>query len=170
LLGVLLHDIGKAQGSGHAAKGIPLVKALTRRLNLDPDDAAAVEFLVEHNLLFSHTAERRDIDDPKTVERLAGVVRYPAWLTMLYLLTCADIRAVGPGVWSAWRGALLAELFVKTRTRLAGRHPKPPRWRCASSRPWPTPATAGPPRRTSRRCRIATCARRRPSAWRRTSG
>jgi [protein-PII] uridylyltransferase len=127
LLGVLLHDIGKAQGSGHAAKGIPLVKALTRRLNLDPDDAAAVEFLVEHHLLFSHTAERRDIDDPKTVERLAGVVRYPAWLTMLYLLTCADIRAVGPGVWSAWRGALLAELFVKTRTRLAGRHPKPPR-------------------------------------------
>jgi [protein-PII] uridylyltransferase len=127
MLGILLHDIGKALGSGHAAKGVPLVKTLTRRLNLDPDDAAAVEFLVQHHLLFAHTAERRDIDDPKTVERLAAVVRFPAWLTMLYLLTCADIRAVGPGVWNPWRGALLRELYVRTRTRLAGRFPKPPR-------------------------------------------
>ncbi|MBI3454218.1 MAG: [protein-PII] uridylyltransferase [Candidatus Rokubacteria bacterium] len=127
MMGVLLHDVGKALGSGHAAKGVPLIKALARRLNLDPEDAATVEFLVEHHLLFAHVAERRDIEDPKTVERLASVVRFPAWLTMLYLLTRADVRAVGPGVWNAWRGALLGELFVRTRTRLAGRRPKPPR-------------------------------------------
>ena len=127
MLGLLLHDIGKAQGHGHAQKGVPLIKAVTRRLNLDPDDAAAVEFLVEQHLLFSHVAERRDLDDPKTVDRLAAVVRFPAWLTMLYLLTQADIRAVGPGVWNAWRGALLRELFGRTRARLAGGGPKPPR-------------------------------------------
>jgi [protein-PII] uridylyltransferase len=127
MMGVLLHDIGKALGPGHVAKGIPLIKAVTRRLNLDPDDAAAVEFLVQHHLVFAHGAERRDIDDPKTVERLAAIVRFPAWLTMLYLLTCADTRAVGPGVWNAWRGALFRELYVRTRTRLAGRYPKPPR-------------------------------------------
>jgi [protein-PII] uridylyltransferase len=127
MLGILLHDLGKALGANHAVKGVPLIRALTRRLNLDPDDRAAVEFLVEHHLVFSQTAERRDIDDPKTIERLAALVRYPAWLTMLYLLTVADIRAVGPGVWTPWRGALLRELFVQTRTRLAGRFPKPPR-------------------------------------------
>lgn len=127
MLGVLLHDLGKALGHGHVAKGVPLIRAVTRRLNLDLDDAAAVEFLVEHHLLLSHLAERRDLDDPKTVEHLAAVARFPAWLTMLYLLTWADIRAVGPGVWSAWRGALLRELYVRTRTRLAGRAPKPPR-------------------------------------------
>jgi [protein-PII] uridylyltransferase len=127
MLGILLHDIGKARGHGHAVKGVPLIKAVTRRLNLDPDDAALVEFLVEHHLLLSHVAERRDLDDPKTVERLAQAVRYPAWLTMLYLLTCVDIRAVGPGLANAWRGALLRELYMRTRTRLAGRAPKPPR-------------------------------------------
>ncbi|MGH7357982.1 MAG: ACT domain-containing protein, partial [Candidatus Rokuibacteriota bacterium] len=127
MLGILLHDIGKALGHGHAAKGVPLIKAVTRRLNLDADDAAAVEFLVEHHLLLSHLAERRDIDDPKTVEQLAAAARFPAWLTMLYLLTCADIRAVGAGVWNAWRGALLRGLYVRTRTRLAGRAPKAPR-------------------------------------------
>ncbi|MGH7318916.1 MAG: [protein-PII] uridylyltransferase [Candidatus Rokuibacteriota bacterium] len=127
MLGILLHDIGKAFGHGHVARGVPLVRAVTRRLNLDPDDAAAVEFLVEHHLLFSQVAERRDIDDPKTIERLAATVRFPAWLTMLYLLTCADVRAVGAGVWNPWRGALFRELFVRTRMRLAGRPPKPPR-------------------------------------------
>jgi [protein-PII] uridylyltransferase len=127
MMGILLHDVGKAQGPGHAEKGVPLIRAVTRRLNLDRDDAAAVEFLVEHHLLFSYMAERRDIDDPKTIERLAGVVRFPAWLTMLYLLTCADVRAVGPGLWTPWRGALLRELFVRTRFRLAGQPPKPPR-------------------------------------------
>jgi [protein-PII] uridylyltransferase len=127
MMGILLHDIGKALGPGHAEKGVPLIRAVTRRLNLDPDDAAAVEFLVEHHLLFSYMAERRDIDDPKTIERLAAVVRFPAWLTMLYLLTCADVRAVGPGLWTPWRGALLRELFVRTRFRLAGQPPKPPR-------------------------------------------
>jgi [protein-PII] uridylyltransferase len=106
---------------------VPLIRAVTRRLNLDADDAAAVEFLVAHHLLFSHTAERRDIDDPKTVEQLAATVRFPAWLTMLYLLTCADVRAVGPGVWNPWRGALFRELYVRTRMRLSGRPPKPPR-------------------------------------------
>lgn len=127
MMGLLLHDIGKAHGHGHVAKGVPLIRALTRRLNLDPEDAATVEFLVEHHLLLSHVAERRDIDDPKTVEQLAAQVRHPAWLTMLYLLTCADIRAVGPGVWTPWRGALLRELYARTRLRLTGRPPKPPR-------------------------------------------
>jgi [protein-PII] uridylyltransferase len=127
MLGILLHDVGKALGHGHVARGLPLIRAVTRRLNLDPDDAAAVEFLVEHHLAFSHMAERRDLDDPKTVERVAELVRYPAWLTMLYLLTCADIRAVAPGLLTPWRGALLRELYHRTRTRLAGRRPKPPR-------------------------------------------
>jgi [protein-PII] uridylyltransferase len=127
MLGILLHDVGKALGPGHVAKGVPLIRAVTRRLNLDPDDAAAVEFLVEQHLTLSFVAERRDLDDPKTIERLAEIVRFPAWLTMLYLLTCADIRAVGPGVWTAWRGALLRELYGRTLTRLAGQAPKPPR-------------------------------------------
>src|SRR5262245_41641238 len=51
MLGILLHDIDKALGSAHAVKGVQLVTALSRRLNLVVDDAATVEFLVEHHLL-----------------------------------------------------------------------------------------------------------------------
>src|SRR5439155_1109982 len=36
-------------------------------------------------------------------------------LQRLYVLTYADMRAVGPGVWNNWRDSLLAELFLRTR-------------------------------------------------------
>jgi [protein-PII] uridylyltransferase len=126
LLGMLLHDIGKAQGHGHVAKGIPLVRHLTRRLALPAADAAALEFLVAHHLTMSHTAQRRDLHDPKTVEDLAAAVRDPQWLGMLYLLTYADMRAVGPGVMTAWQAAMLLDLYSRTLARLTGGAPARP--------------------------------------------
>jgi [protein-PII] uridylyltransferase len=126
VLGMLLHDIGKARGHGHVAKGVPLIKELVRRLNLPPADAATLVFLVEHHLLLSHVAQRRDIDDPKTVESLAAAVQNPQWLRMLYLLTVADMRAVGPGVLTRWRAAILWELYCRTLAHLTGGTPEWP--------------------------------------------
>src|SRR6266851_2641452 len=54
MLGMLLHDIGKAKGHGHVAKGIPLVRELVVRMGLEPADGAVVEFLVAHHLTLSH--------------------------------------------------------------------------------------------------------------------
>ena len=128
MLGMLLHDIGKARGHGHAAKGIPLVQALTRRMGLPPADAGPVEFLVAHHLTMSHIAQRRDIDDPKTIADFAATVGDPQRLRMLYLLTYADMRAVGPGVLTPWQAAILHELYVRTLARLTGgREDKPNR-------------------------------------------
>jgi [protein-PII] uridylyltransferase len=120
MLGMLLHDIGKGKGHGHVAKGIPLIQALTARLGLPAEDADAVILLVAHHLTLSHTAQRRDIDDPKTVTSLAEVVGNPERLRMLYLLTFADMRAVGPGVMTGWMARILWELFTRTLARLTG--------------------------------------------------
>jgi len=120
MLGMLLHDIGKAQGHGHVAKGIPLVRALTARMGLDPADAGAVEFLVAHHLTMSHVAQRRDIDDPKTVADFAATAGDPQRLRMLYLLTYADMRAVGPGVLTPWQARILHELYARALARLTG--------------------------------------------------
>jgi len=128
MLGMLLHDIGKARGHGHVAKGIPLVQALTRRMGLSPADAGPVEFLVAHHLTMSHIAQRRDIDDPKTIADFAATVGDPQRLRMLYLLTYADMRAVGPGVLTPWQAAILHELYARTLARLTGgREDKPNR-------------------------------------------
>ena len=120
MLGMLLHYIGKAQGHGHVAKGIPLVRALTARMGLDPADAGAVEFLVAHHLTMSHVAQRRDIDDPKTVADFAATAGDPQRLRMLYLLTYADMRAVGPGVLTPWQARILHELYARALARLTG--------------------------------------------------
>ncbi len=120
MLGMLLHDIGKAKGHGHVAKGIPLVQGLTRRLALPAPDADLVEFLVAHHLTMSHVAQRRDIDDPKTIADFATTVATPHRLRALYLLTYADMRAVGPGVLTPWQAAILHELYARTLAHLTG--------------------------------------------------
>jgi [protein-PII] uridylyltransferase len=120
MLGMLLHDIGKAKGHGHVAQGIPLVRELAARLNLGPADAALVEFLVAHHLTMSHIGQRRDIHDPKTVADFAAIVGDPQRLRMLYLLTYADMRAVGPGVLTPWQAQILHELYALTLAALTG--------------------------------------------------
>ena len=120
MLGMLLHDVGKAKGHGHVAKGIPLIRELVTRIGLDPDDGAVVEFLVAHHLTLSHIAQRRDIDDPKTIADLAVTAGDAQRLKMLYLLTWADMRAVGPGVLTPWQASILHELYRRALVRLTG--------------------------------------------------
>jgi [protein-PII] uridylyltransferase len=120
MLGMLLHDIGKGRGHGHVAKGIPLSEELTQRIGLSPADADKVVFLVASHVTMSHIAQRRDIDDPKTVASLADICRTPERLRMLYLLTFADMRAVGPGVMTGWQAQILGELFRRSLARLTG--------------------------------------------------
>jgi len=120
MLGMLLHDVGKARGHGHVAKGIPLIRELVSRIELEPGDGALVEFLVAHHLTMSHIAQRRDIDDPKTIADFAATVGDPQRLKMLYLLTWADMRAVGPGVLTPWQATILHELYRRTLARLTG--------------------------------------------------
>jgi [protein-PII] uridylyltransferase len=120
MLGMLLHDIGKAKGHGHVAKGIPLVQELSARMGLTTEEAGALEFLVAHHLTMSHVAQRRDIDDPKTIADFAAIAVDPQRLKMLYLLTYADMRAVGPGVLTPWQALVLHEVYARTLARLTG--------------------------------------------------
>jgi len=60
------------------------------------------------------------MDDPKTVFDFAGVVQSPERLRLLFLLTAADIHAVGPNAWNGWKAALLRELYVRTEEVLSG--------------------------------------------------
>jgi [protein-PII] uridylyltransferase len=136
MLGMLLHDIGKGKGHGHVAKGIPLIEALTARLELPAEDADKVTFLVAHHLTMSHNAQRRDIDDPKTVEALGDVCRTPERLRMLYLLTAADMRAVGPGVMTGWQAQILGELYSRTLLRLTGGQVESPSRELVAARVW----------------------------------
>src|SRR5215468_2535621 len=136
MLGMLLHDVGKGKGHGHVAKGIPLIQALTARMELSPEDAEQVSFLVAHHLSMSHTAQRRDIDDPKTAAALAEDCQAPERLRMLYLLTCADMRAVGPGVLTGWQSNILGTLFDRALAQMTGGAAVPPSREALVERVW----------------------------------
>jgi len=68
----------------------------------------------------SNTAFKRDLSDPKTIQDFAALVQSPERLRMLLVLTVADIRAVGPNVWTAYKAALLRDLYWRTEEVLSG--------------------------------------------------
>lgn len=117
-LAVLLHDIGKGEGRGHVAAGRRLAVQILERMGLPAEEVAQVEFLVANHLAMAHLSQRRDLSDERMVLELARQVKTIPLLQMLYLLTYLDIRAVGPEVWTEWKGTLLWELYVKTHTIL----------------------------------------------------
>ncbi len=114
LLAVMLHDIGKGEGRDHCNKGAALIPTLARRLGLHKEDSERLEFLVRHHLKMAHISQRRDMYDETLIVNFARQMGGSENLKMLYLLTFADIKAVGPDVWTAWKGLLLNELFEKT--------------------------------------------------------
>jgi [protein-PII] uridylyltransferase len=117
-LAILLHDIGKGEGHGHAERGVTIAEEVLARMGLPSGDIAAVSFLVAQHLNMAHIAERRDLDDERLIIEFARQVENEELLRMLYLLTYLDINAVGPQVWTDWKGTLLWELFIKTHTIL----------------------------------------------------
>ncbi|HWP33957.1 MAG TPA: [protein-PII] uridylyltransferase [Thermodesulfobacteriota bacterium] len=114
ILGVFLHDIGKGHGHGHVPRGARLAVRIGIRLGYPPEDVAVLEFLALHHLTMSHLAQRRDLNDEKLIHGFARTVGTLERLKMLYLLTFADMRAVGPEVWTPWKASLLQELYEKT--------------------------------------------------------
>ena len=68
----------------------------------------------------STVAQSRDLSDRRTIENFAGVVQSLDRLKLLTVLTTADIRAVGPGVWNGWKAQLLRTLYYETEPALTG--------------------------------------------------
>jgi [protein-PII] uridylyltransferase len=109
----LFHDIGKGAGKGHAQIGAKIVGKLADRFRLTKAERDLLVFLVEHHLLISETAQRRDLFEEKLIVSMAHTIGTVERLKMLYILTYADIRAVGPDAWTEWKGYLLQEFFFK---------------------------------------------------------
>lgn len=113
-LALLFHDIGKAHGPRHVHKSAALLPDIIVRFGLPADEGHVMEFLVMNHMEMSHTAERRDIEDPALIQRFSEKVATVEQLQMLYLLSYADVKSVAPGIWNDWRGALFRELYRKT--------------------------------------------------------
>ncbi|MEO3434872.1 [protein-PII] uridylyltransferase [Inquilinus sp. CAU 1745] len=117
---MLLHDIAKGRGGDHSVLGAKVARKLCPQMGLDDEETETVEWLVRWHLLMSDTAFKRDIEDDQTIRDFVAQVESPERLRLLLVLTTADIRAVGPGRWNAWKGTLLNQLFYRARDMMSG--------------------------------------------------
>jgi len=120
LVALFLHDIAKGQLEDHSIAGARIARRLCPRLGLTAAETELVAWLVEVHLVMSTVAQSRDLSDRKTIENFAAVVQALERMKLLYILTVADIRAVGPGVWNGWKAQLLRTLYYETEPVLTG--------------------------------------------------
>jgi [protein-PII] uridylyltransferase len=121
-LAAFLHDIAKGRDEDHSVAGARIARNLGPRLGLSPAETETAAWLIEQHLTMSQVAFSRDIGDPKTVRDFANIVQSPERLKLLLVLTVADIRAVGPGIWNGWKGQLLRALYYEAEPLVAGGH------------------------------------------------
>lgn len=117
-LAILLHDVGKGRGHGHSQIGAEIVARAGPRIGLSEAETSDLVFLVLHHLLMAHTSQRRDLHDIELILSFADTVGTTSRLDQLFLLTYADLREVGPDVWTQWKAMLLSDLYEKARNVL----------------------------------------------------
>jgi [protein-PII] uridylyltransferase len=117
---LFLHDIAKGRIEDHSIAGARIARRMCPRLGLNASDTDLVAWLIEVHLVMSTVAQSRDLSDRKTIENFAAVVQSLERLKLLTILTTADIRAVGPGVWNGWKAQLLRTLYYETEPVLTG--------------------------------------------------
>jgi [protein-PII] uridylyltransferase len=117
---MMLHDIAKGRGGDHSVLGAKVAEKLCPRLGLSAEETETVVWLVRWHLNMSDAAFKRDLEDDKTIRDFVELVQSPERLRLLLVLTTADIRAVGPGRWNAWKATLLAELYHRTEDQMSG--------------------------------------------------
>jgi [protein-PII] uridylyltransferase len=122
-LALLIHDLGKGLLEDHREVGRTIAQQTGRRLGLAEHETETLKFLVHKHLRMNHLAFRRDTSDEELVVRFAVQVGSPELLQMLYVLTAADLGAVGPDVWDGWKSEVLTDLYHRTMQQLAGDSP-----------------------------------------------
>jgi len=122
-LALLIHDLGKGLLEDHREVGLKIAEETGWRLGLQPHETEIIKFLVHKHLRMNHLALRRDTSDEELVVRFAVQVGSPELLQLLYVLTAADLGAVGPDVWDGWKSQVLTDLYHRTMQQLAGDSP-----------------------------------------------
>lgn len=144
----LLHDIAKGRPEDHSIAGAKVARRLCPRLGFSAADTELIARLIEEHLTMSTVAQSRDLSDRKTIENFAAVVQSVEQMKLLTILTTADIRGVGPGVWNGWKAQLLRSLYYETEPVLTGGFSEVDR---ENALPPPTPNSATPSQNGRRR-------------------
>ena len=114
----LYHDIGKGRGGDHSELGAVDARLFCKRHFFDEPATELIVWLVKNHLFMSSFSQKRDISDPREIQRFAEHLSTEERLDYLFTLTVADINGTNPELWNAWRSSLLRHLYTETRRAL----------------------------------------------------
>ena len=106
------HDLGKGRIEDHSIVGAKIAKEFAQEINFPNEEIIAK--LVRYHTLMSNVAQREDIFNDKVILSFASIVENKEFLDYLYILTIADIKAVGKGVFNDFKANLLKTLYENT--------------------------------------------------------
>lgn len=123
-LALLLHDLGKGFAEDHSEVGLRIAAETAARLALNEEETSCVCYLVHRHLALSHLTFRRDTSDAQVMQEFVDDVGTTERLRMLFVVTCADLAAVGPGVLSEWKADVLRQLYLRAQSLMTEPHPE----------------------------------------------
>lgn len=123
-LAIILHDAGKGYPEDHSQVGARIAVDVCQRLKMSESQTGIVRFLVLRHLEMADLAFRHDITDERVLMDFSRKVGTAERLTMLYVLTVADVSGVGRDVWNKWKAELLTDLYDRLMLILSGGHPR----------------------------------------------
>ncbi|AXH16034.1 protein-PII uridylyltransferase [Malaciobacter mytili] len=113
-LAALLHDVGKGRTVDHHISGEKLFKNFASSLGLEESHIQMGATLVRYHNKMSAYAKNEDIYSEKIILSFTGLLKTKTMLKMLYVLTYADISAVGENVYNSSIASLLKELYSQS--------------------------------------------------------
>ena len=110
------HDLGKGRIEDHATAGAKIAKNFARDLKFPKSEIIAK--LIKNHTLMSNIAQREDIFNDKVILTFAQIIENKEFLDFLYLLTIADMKAVGENIYTSFKANLLKQLYNNTLNAL----------------------------------------------------
>lgn len=110
----LFHDMGKGRKEDHHIVGEKLFKSMMRSFNFDEDFIKKGATLIRYHNMMSYTASHEDIYSYKTIIKFTGLIQTQELLKILYIVTYADISAVGENIFTSSTAILLQQLYKQS--------------------------------------------------------
>ena len=112
-LACLFHDVGKGRVTDHHIAGEKLFKNMMTSFDLDKTHIQLGSLLVRNHNMMSKVASSEDIYSEKVILSFTALLQNQLALKMLYVVTYADISAVGDSVYKSSTASLLKQLYLQ---------------------------------------------------------
>ncbi len=111
----LFHDVGKGRVQDHHISGEKLFKSMTSSLDFESNHVQLGSILVRYHNLMNKVASTEDIYSEKVILSFTAALKTELALKMLYVITYADISAVGENVYKSSKAVLLRQLYLQSK-------------------------------------------------------